>query len=593
MRSEITIKGLPESLPFYGSQNYLYGLSDFWSTWFEDQEVTERLLEATSYQLADIYSKFIQLCTTSSLFDIRNTFHSSIKLLLIDSDDLVIGQFGNVYKLKDNILDARYLLDKPLATTASYEKDVHFGLSEDGSTINFYKPLSEMKFSSRRILKNGVEVTQYSIWATDVEIDEQALFKYFGTLVRVSPQTSTEVYRAYIQGLFYLYTQGPTVELLKRGVHLALGIPLARAEEAVLLIRQDDQSGDYIVVTELNSYRLPYGTVPSVEVGEVLTEGSELSTIATLVDYTLDDNWWINLSLPRVLFPDATGVVTATPGSFEDYAMRNYLKHHTFLVKVTLSGSLTSSAADEILRLVQDARPRYTMAINVWSVPIETEELREEDILTYSVSLGSSEGFVDQFLSGEYLTRNHLEADIAGERSIRQWIRSNGLLGAATSVDVTHSVNTAIQSGITTTLLDSRLVPLFNLDWVELSQMLSDLGVTYSFPSPPFRPQKSFLVTPVNLIAKYSEVVFAKTPLDTLGGISYNLKEFSSWVGEMNRVFVPTLGEITATDTLVIFPSVEDIYSLFLYRPSGNTIFNPVYFPPSEEDVLTVTQVPI
>ena len=590
MRSEITIKGIPGSLPFYGSQNYLYGLSDFWSTWFEDQEMTERLLEATSYQLSDIYSKFIQLCTTASLFDIRNTFHSSIKLILIDSDELITGQFGNNYKLKDNIVDARYLLDKPLAATASYEKDVHFGLSQDGSTINFYKPLEDMRFSSRRILKNGKEVTQYSIWATDVEIDEQALFKYFGTLVRVGPQTSTEVYRAYIQGLFYLYTQGPTIDLLKRGVHLALGIPLARAEEEVLLIKQDDQSGDFVVVTEQNSYRLPYGTVPSVEVGETLAVGSELSTIATLVDYTIDDNWWINLSLPSVLFPDATGVVTATPGSFEDYAMRNYLKHHTFLVKVTLSGSLTSSAADEILRLVQDARPRYTMAVNVWSVPIETEELREEDFIeNLSTIINSS----DQMLSGEYLTRDHLETDIAGERGGRQWIRSNGEVGTSVSVDVTHIVNTAIQSGITTTLLDSHLVPLFNLDWVELSQMLSDLGVTYSFPSPPFRPQKSFLITPVNLIAKYSEVVFAKTPLDTLGGISYNLKEFSSWVGEMNRVFVPTLGEITATDTLVIFYSVEDIYSLFLYRPSGNTIFNPVYFPPSEEDVLTVTQVPI
>lgn len=590
MRSEITIKGLPETLPFYGSQSYLYGLSDFWSTWFEDQEMTERLLEATSYQLSDIYSKFIQLCTTASLFDIRSTFHSSIKLLLVDSDELITGQFGNNYKLKDNIVDARYLLDKPLAATASYEKDVHFGLSEDGSTINFYKPLEDMKFSSRKILKNGVEVTQYSIWATDVEIDEQALFKYFGTLVRVSPQTSTEVYRAYIQGLFYLYTQGPTIDLLKRGVHLALGIPLARAEEEVLLIKQDDQSGDYVVVTEQNSYRLPYGTVPSVAEGDVLAVGVELSNIATLVDYTIDDNWWINLRLPSVLFPDATGIVVATPGSFEDYAMRNYLKHHTFLVKINLSGSLTSAAAAEILRLVQDARPRYTMAINVWSVPIEVEDLREEDFIE---NLSARLDFSDQMLSGEYLTRNHLEADIAGERSIRQWIRSNGEVGAATSVDVTHSVSTAIQSGFTTTLLDSHLVPLFNLDWIELSAMLADLGVSYSFPSPPFRPSNNFLITPVNLVSKYLDVVLAKTPLDTVGGISYNLKEFSSWVGEMNRVFVATTGEVTTTDTLVVFNAVDDIYSLFLYRPSGNTIFNPVYFPPGEEDVLTVSQVPI
>ena len=216
MKSEITNKGIPESLPFYGSQSYVYGLSDFWKSWFEDQELTERLLEATSYQLADIYSKFIQYCTTSSLFDIRSTFHSSIRLLLIDSDELDTEQFGNVYTLKEKVLDAKYLLDRPLASIKAYERDVHFSLALDGSTINFYKPLSEMGFASRKILKNGKEVTQYSVWATDVEIDEQALFQYFGKLVMISPETSTEVYKAYIQGLFFLYTQGPTIDLITR-----------------------------------------------------------------------------------------------------------------------------------------------------------------------------------------------------------------------------------------------------------------------------------------------------------------------------------------------------------------------------------------
>lgn len=592
MKSEITNKGIPESLPFYGSQSYVYGLSDFWKSWFEDQELTERLLEATSYQLADIYSKFIQYCTTSSLFDIRSTFHSSIRLLLIDSDELGTEQFGNVYTLKEKVLDAKYLLDRPLASIKAYERDVHFSLALDGSTINFYKPLSEMGFASRKILKNGKEVTQYSVWATDVEIDEQALFQYFGKLVRISPETSTEVYKAYIQGLFFLYTQGPTIDLITRGVHLALGIPLARDEEEVLLIRQDPLSGDYVVVTERNSYRLPYGILPSVETGQVLAVGTELSRVAQIVDYTVADNWWIGLRLPNVLFPDQTGIVAATPNSFADYAMRNYLKHHTFLVNINLSGALTTAAAAEILRLIQDARPKYTLSINVWSVPIEVEELREEDILYYRLYAGSSSGWIDTLFYGEYLTRDHLEADIAEERSGGQWIKSNGEVGTATAVDVTHSVRDGL-SGSQVNILDSHLVPLYNVTGTELKEILTDLSISFSFPTSPFHPTYNFRLSGINLVAKYNQIILKKTPLDSGGGISYNLDEFLSWGGEVNRVFVPTPAEVTASDSLVFLYSVDDLMSMYLYRPSGNIIFTPVYFPPAIEDPITISQVPI
>lgn len=592
MKSEISIKGIPETLPFYGTQSYLYGLSDFWKTWFEDEELIERTLDATSYQLADTYSKFIQYCTTASLFDIRTTFHASIKLLLVESDEIVAGSFGYQYRLKENVLNAKYLLDRPILAVSSYEKDVHFSLSLDGSTINFYKPLEEMSFATRKVLKNNVEVTQYSIWATDVEIDEQALYNYFGKLVRISPQTSTEVYKQYIQGLFFLYTQGPTIELLTRGIHLALGIPLAREEEAVLLIRQDPQSGDYIVVTERNSYRLPYGILPDVEVGQVLAVGTELAKVATITDHTVADNWWIGLRLPNVLFPGNSGVIVATSGSFEDYAMRYYLKHHTFLVNITLSGALTTSSANEILRLVQDARPKYTLPINVWSVPIESEDLLEEDLLEIKGTPGGlGEGLVDSLMYGEYLTRNREEEDIAGERSSLQWIRSNGTEGFP-SEDVTHQFKDSI-NGTYTDVLDSHLIPLYNVTWQELKGILTELSVGYGFLTSPPHPEYNFLISGVDLITRYTQLLLRKTPQSLVGGISYNLKEFVSWQGEVNRIFLPLVGEVTGSEVLAISFCCEDLYSLSLYRPLGNTLFVPVYFPPAEEDPLLVSQVPI
>ena len=305
MRSEITSKGIPSSLPFTGMQNYVYGLSDFWKAWFEDLEVIERTLEATSYQLADVYSQFIQTCSSISLFDINETLHSSIRLILIDESDRVPGTFAPTYRLKEKVLDAGYLFDRPMASRKAYEKGVHFNLIEGGTKIEFFQELSPvldnlgntikegMGFPSRNIPKvstpNGV--TQYSIWASDTQVDEQALYEYFGKLVRISPETSTKVYKDYIQGLFFLYTNGPTIDLLSRGLHLSLGIPLAREDEEVLLVKLDDETGNYLIVTENNSYTVPYGITPSVEVGETLLTGSELASVASLVDYRVKDGW--------------------------------------------------------------------------------------------------------------------------------------------------------------------------------------------------------------------------------------------------------------------------------------------------------------
>ena len=585
MKSEITQSGLPDTLPFYGMQNYVYGLSDFWRAWFEDQEVLERTLEASSYLMSDIYSKFIQACSSTSLFDIAEVTHSNLRLLLIEDDEIVTGAFAPTYKLKEGILNARYLLDLPIVPKVSYENEVHFNLSVDGKQIEFFKPLSEMGFPSRKILKNNVEVTQYSLWITDAEIDEQSLYNYFGKLVRISPQTSTKVYKDYIQGLFFLYTNGPTLDLLVRGIHLALGIPVARDEEEVLLIRTDSLSGNYIVVTENNSYLLPYGITPSVEEGDILVPGVELSQVAVLTDYVKKDNWWVNIRLPQVLFPSASEAPVAYPGSFEDYVMRTYLKHHTFLVQITLSGNLDTKSALEILRLVSDAKPSYTMPIYIWLVPVSTDDLLEDDPLEFNSRIDA----YDNLLYGEYLTRDHAEPDIAGERDVHIWIRSNGNLLGYTGdvVDTVHIFKDSINGTTDISVSDVGLLPLYNLNWLEMKEVLNLLSISV----PVTIPTHSFLIPNVNLVGLYDEIVLKRVPLE-VPGISYNLKDLVPWEGEVLRVFTPGVSNVTTNETLAVTYACEELLSLYIYRPGGQTLFNPVYFPPAEEDPLEVTQIP-
>ena len=549
MLSGVSYKGIPTNLPFYGIQSYTYGLSDFWRMWFQDQELVERTMESTSFQLSIIYEKFLQICTNSDLFNIKEATHHSIKLILIDEDELNSDGFSIAYSLKEKVLSAKYAFDRPLLPKKSYELDVHFGFSDDGSKIEFYKPLAEMDFPARKILKNGVEVVQYSVWLSDAEIDEQSLYRYFGKFVRISPQTSTETYKQYIQGLYFLYLNGPTVSLLSRGIHLALGIPVAQDSEEVLLVRQDQESANYVVVTENNSYTVPFGISPNVVQGDLLEVGEELATVAKIVDHTVQDNWWVDLPLPPYLFPGTTLSPVAEEASFEDYAMRKYLKYHTFLVELNISGLLTSAIAQEIMSLILDAKPKYTLPINVWSLDY-----------TYT-------GPPDRNKDREW------------ERSGTNWIHGNGDLSGYTgdTVSVAYPFYTTISSSSKVKLLDGQLIPLYNLEWKSLKALLLDLGVSIPVSYPEY-PKRNFLVSGVNLVAKYNEVVLGNLP-NVVSGIGYNSVKLGRWKGEVNRVFVPTSAQVTNSETLAITNVVGKLYSLFLYRAGGNTLFNPVYFP--------------
>lgn len=62
---------------------YLYGLSDFWSTIFEDPELFGGLYNATTTQMAKVYSKFLSLTSGLSLEDVQVNSGSEVELLTI------------------------------------------------------------------------------------------------------------------------------------------------------------------------------------------------------------------------------------------------------------------------------------------------------------------------------------------------------------------------------------------------------------------------------------------------------------------------------------------------------------------------------
>lgn len=367
------------------NMTYLYGLSDFFSVMFEDTERVNLLLEANSQGAAAIYNRFLQLTSSISLDTIQETIGSEIELVTVQSTDAVQGQV-NVYKLSKNITSSRYIANKPFLPTVLLEQGVDYRIeaNSDGTyQVRFARDITSCGFSTR-ILSDGT-TKEFALWFVDAEIDEQLIYKMFGALIGVNPAASSDAYYNFVYGLFYVYVNGPTLDLLRKGLNLVLGIPLARSSETVLTIRQYLETDQYIVITDQNQYIIPYGLTPSVSEGDSVTVGEELAQWVEIKDYVNDGEWWINLQIPSSIIPVLPAGQPdryARAGSHFDELMRNYLKKHTFLVNVKVDNFKNIQTFQQLSDIINKAKPTYTQPIYVWSISSLEETITVDDDLT-------------------------------------------------------------------------------------------------------------------------------------------------------------------------------------------------------------------
>ena len=352
---------------------YLYGISDFWTFIFEDPEMIQQTVEATTFQMSEAYSKFLQLTSTISLSDIQETSNSQIKLVLLDSS-MATGNL-NEYKLPEKIVSSSFISNRPLLPTEILENDVHFFIDPVTNTIRFSKGISDFVFPAR---DTGNGVTQWALWLTDVAVDEELIHSHYGKLLNIDPQNLTTVYKRYVQGLYYLYSHGPDIKEMERGLNLVMGVPIARETEEVTYLEQHPETGNWVVATNNNAYFIPFGLKPDVIEGDFLTQGKEIASWIEVTDWVETDNWWIDLAIPPEVLPDApdaSGRTVAVLGSNTEWLMSEYLKTHTFLVKLKTEGVSNLSIFDNIQDVVQDVKPSYTFPIYIWEVPLDEEIL--------------------------------------------------------------------------------------------------------------------------------------------------------------------------------------------------------------------------
>lgn len=369
--------------PRLGGQSlvYMYGLSDFWVDMFKDNQLIETLLEGQTIQLAEAYSYFLQRSAGISLADIQDRYSTRIKLLLISEDDIVTEGDYTSFKIDSSILNVSKLSNRPILPTSTLTYGVHFDI--DDSVIKFHKPIGELKFPVRY---KADGTWQYAIWMSDVEINDKWIDNTFGRLVGFTEDDAIFNYKSFLEGVYFLYTNGPNISNIERGVNLAMGMPYARETEEVLDVAQDEVSGNWIVLTSNYSYEIPYAYQPDISIGDTLVENNVLSTWVDIRDYTTSGAWWYQVYLPREVLGknvDPYELGLAKEGSTADTMMNNFLKHHMFEVLITQPSS-DETAYNTARNLVLRSKPEYTYPVFVWKASIGDEFIEMEDDLTYN-----------------------------------------------------------------------------------------------------------------------------------------------------------------------------------------------------------------
>ena len=274
----------------------------------------------------------------------------------------------NTYILPEPIISTRYIANSPYKPTIVLESDIDFSLGPDPYRISFAQDPGSYGFPAS-ILPNGS--VQYALWFVDVRYELDVIYSQYPILLgQKKPALYSVDYRNYLLGLYYIYTSGPSLTTLEKGINMALGIPLALDNETVLDIRTYLNTGQYIVLTDLNSYIIPYGLSPIVSIGSPISIGDELAKWVEIQDYISNGAWWrtYNITIPAEIMeipPVGYDRLVVGGGDYGDWLMTTFFKNNTFLIKVNITGATFNSIQKfgSIFDLVTNLKPKHTFPI--------------------------------------------------------------------------------------------------------------------------------------------------------------------------------------------------------------------------------------
>lgn len=178
-------------------------------------------------------------------------------------------------------------------------KPISTGTWDPGSSVNTvnYEYMAEVLLGSSGTVKEETEgrVQQLAFWAPEVEEDRFTLYYNFGQLVNRF-EASSETYKAFLRGIFYLYVSGPILYRVNSALNVAAGYPVISSDGEVLTAYSDGIIGsgaDGSVSSTSDTFSSPTHTFEPLDVGGfIIIEGAsnDANNGVFEIEALIDDN---------------------------------------------------------------------------------------------------------------------------------------------------------------------------------------------------------------------------------------------------------------------------------------------------------------
>lgn len=271
-------------------------LSDFWNTWFKDKKVLRDYVHAQNFDVAQSYFDLMEGVLSTSLVDIP-VFHKEMWYNLVLLEELAQERDGGVWRHplpKSMIKPGRGLYNRIYQPSLALSENTDYYIQ--GIWIYFKENPFLLDNVAAKVEKDpvtGASHKRISLWCLESSWDDNLLYDNYGYLLN-QPGKSSQIYKSFLQGIWRLYANGPTVRNIETAANVILGIPICRTDgELVKEISFDTATNEQIIITSANYYRIP-GQAPlrdEVFVGAELVLNAPLTKIVEVTDHVIDPTW--------------------------------------------------------------------------------------------------------------------------------------------------------------------------------------------------------------------------------------------------------------------------------------------------------------
>jgi hypothetical protein len=381
------------------TDNLLKGLGDFWNIFLTDKELIKSEIQINEFTLAKAFFKFLRVVLQSNIQDfppfdediwvpIKLKCYKDAFEIKTAHKDPFTGNFikGYVVELDYQYNDIVDLYNRIVYPDVIYKENYDY-LFRKLKLIKYNQEVTvpclifkdkiienELLDKAELVDTDGNIYYEIILWASKIQLNNNDLYNQYGRFVAgFVPNTLS--YKAFVEGLWYFYIKGPSINRITAAVNLIMGFPITRySDEVIKSIVRSDLS--ITIATNKTEYVVPREAIlqSNIVVGNTLDSFSPIVNAVYIEDYLIKPDWWNHMNLSSsdftpspelmpgyspVMLKNSIPTDLTSPPNLAYEIFDKYLKWNRYNINIDLSAAVYARNVNEIIEILKSGLPIY------------------------------------------------------------------------------------------------------------------------------------------------------------------------------------------------------------------------------------------